>query len=416
MKVASTFSSLPLKRVVQINKRTLGEDTPADRFMRYVDISNVNENGQILEPQELVFENAPSRARRLVSSGDTIISTVRTYLKAIAYLPHPDPYTVVSTGFAVLSPQPEVDPRYLAWAVRSSSFVGEVVARSAGVSYPAIAPTELGNIPLPIHSRPIQSRIADFLDRETAQIDALIDEKEQLLKLLDERRRALITEVVTRGLDPTVPMKQSGHPWLGTVPAHWLVERTRWLFKERDERSADGAEELLTVSHLTGVTPRSEKDVTMFLAESNEGYKVCHVHDLVINTMWAWMGAMGVSWGHGICSPSYNVYEPDLSLIDPEFLDCLSRMPTFVQEVTRYSKGVWSSRLRLYPEGLYQVCLALPPLNEQRAIVDNIRNTLKNMAKVMLETTSSIQTLRSLRQSVIEDAVSGGPVRQVGSG
>ncbi len=119
------------------------------------------------------------------------------------------------------------------------------------------------------------SAIADYLDRETAQVDALIAAKERVLDLLAEKRRALITRAVTRGLDPDAPLRDSGIPWLGEIPAHWRTERTRWLFQERDERSETGEEELLTVSHLTGVTPRSEKDVNMFEAETTEGYKIC---------------------------------------------------------------------------------------------------------------------------------------------
>src|SRR3972149_10918325 len=87
--------------------------------------------------------------------------------------------------------------------------------------------------------------------------------------------------------------KDSGVNWLGKVPADWNVVRNKEIFKERDSLSVTGEETLLTVSHITGVTPRSEKNVNMFLAESNEGYKICHKGDLVINTMWAWMGALG---------------------------------------------------------------------------------------------------------------------------
>ena len=115
-------------------------------------------------------------------------------------------------------------------------------------------------------------------------------------------------------------MRDSGIEWLGAVPSHWHTENTRWLLDEIDDRSEDGSEELLTVSHLTGVTTRAEKDVNMFLAESNEGYKRCRAGDLVINTLWAWMGAMGVARQDGIVSPAYNVYRPTQGF-DPDYLD-----------------------------------------------------------------------------------------------
>jgi type I restriction enzyme S subunit len=143
-------------------------------------------------------------------------------------------------------------------------------------------------LPIPPFSQ--QVAIANFLDQETARLDALVMAKEKLVELLTEKRKALITVAVTRGLDPSAPLRNSGVTWLGDIPAHWEIERAKRLFCERDVRSETGTEELLTVSHLTGVTPRSEKDVNMFEAETTEGYKICFPGDLVINTLWAWLG------------------------------------------------------------------------------------------------------------------------------
>ena len=118
------------------------------------------------------------------------------------------------------------------------------------MNYPAINASDLADIPVFVHPLPQQCAIADYLDRETARLDALVAAKQRLLAPLVEKRRAIITPAVTRGLDPRAPMRYSGVPWLGQIPEHWKVERARWLFRERDQRSEDGSEELLTVSHL----------------------------------------------------------------------------------------------------------------------------------------------------------------------
>ena len=110
----------------------------------------------------------------------------------------------------------------------------------------------------------------------------------------------------------------------------------------------------------------------MFEAETNEGYKLCFAGDLVINTLWAWMGAMGTARVDGIVSPAYNVSHARRPRLDPEYIDALVRIPVFAQEVTRYSKGVWSSRLRLYPEGFFETYMPVPPIEEQREIVRHI--------------------------------------------
>lgn len=282
---------------------------------------------------------------------------------------------------------------------------------SQSAAQPGIAVADVSNIDIVIPPLAEQLAIAEYIDQEAVRIEELIFVKERLIELLTEKRLALITRAVTRGLESNVTYRDSGINWLGEIPAHWQIERARWLFRERDQRSETGEEELLTVSHLTGVTPRSEKEVTMFEAETKEGYKICKKGDLVINTMWAWMGAMGVSPLDGIVSPGYNVYEPNKH-IDPGYVDALVRLPIFAQEVTRYSKGVWSSRLRLYPEGFFAVYLPVPPIEEQYKIVKNITSETNKITSLSSATKRAITILKERRDSLTAAAVTG----QIGVG
>ena len=224
--------------------------------------------------------------------------------------------------------------------------------------------------------------------------------------MLADKRLTLITRATTRGLNSVVASRDSGIPWLGHIPSHWKIERAKWLFTERDDRSECGNEELLSVSHLTGVTSRAEKNVNMFMAVSLEGYKRCEAGDLVINTLWAWMGAMGVTRQPGIVSPAYNVYRP-VPELDPEYLDLLVRTPRFAEEITRYSKGVWSSRMRLYPEGLYEAWLPVPPKEEQQAIVAHIKQETQKIDAFVLATGRTIALLQERRSALISAAVTG---------
>ena len=277
---------------------------------------------------------------------------------------------------------------------------------STGSTYEAVSIDDVANLRIVAPSFGTQRAIADYLDRETARLDTLVAEKQRILRLLAEKRRALVTQAVTRGLDPDVPMHDSGVHWLGPIPKHWEVEKARWLFRERDERTKTGEEELLTVSHLTGVTPRSEKDVNMFMAETMEGYKLASVGDLVINTLWAWMGAMGVSTVDGIVSPAYNVYRPT-GRLDAAYVDALVRSPLFAQEVTRYSKGVWSSRLRLYPEGFFGVQLPVPPRLEQERIVTFLKTALQKLDDLRLAADNTVTLIKERRSALVAAAVTG---------
>lgn len=302
----------------------------------------------------------------------------------------------------VVAPREEIAVRWLGELLRAM----ELNQYSVSAAQPGLSVETIAALRVPVPPLKEQRAIADYLDRETARLDALVAAKERVLGLLAEKRRALITRAVTRGLDPRASLRDSGIPWLGEIPAHWETERTRWLFKERDQRSATGEEELLTVSHLTGVTPRSEKDVNMFEAETTEGYKICLSGDLVINTLWAWMGAMGVSPVDGIASPAYNVYEPG-DRIEPSYIDALVRLPVFAQEVIRYSKGVWSSRLRLYPEGFFEVSLPVPSLSEQRAIVAHIASETVKLDELRVATERTTVLLKERRAALIAAAVTG---------
>lgn len=266
--------------------------------------------------------------------------------------------------------------------------------------------TRFAEFPLSLPSFSEQQEIAAYLDYETAKIDALIAAKVRLLTLLVEKRPALITHTITKGLEATASMRDSGVEWLGTIPSHWEVDFAGWLFREIDERSTTGEEELLTVSHITGVTPRSEKDVNMFMAESTEGYKICQPGDLVINTLWAWMGAMGVAFQKGIVSPAYNVYR-SCGRLDPSYVDFLVRMPVFAQEVTRYSKGVWSSRLRLYPQEFFKVLLPVPPFKEQQGIAAYLAEETAKLDQLSAATQQTIELLRERRTALISTVVTG---------
>jgi len=277
---------------------------------------------------------------------------------------------------------------------------------SQSAAQPGLAADLISNLQISVPPFEYQVAIADYLDRETTRIDALVAAKERVLELLTEKRRALIARAVTRGINPNVRLSNSGVAWLGEIPAHWSIEKARWLFTERDHRSDSGEEELLTVSHLTGVTLRSEKDVSMFEAETTEGYKVCEPGDLVINTLWAWMGAMGTSPVRGIVSPAYNVYQPGLRL-QASYVDALVRIPVFAEEVTRFSKGIWSSRLRLYPEGFFQVTLPVPPLEEQHRIVRHIADETSKIRKLTAATDRTISLLKERRAALIAAAVTG---------
>ena len=227
--IPSHWDSKPLKYLCTYNDEVLTEATSSDTEIQYIDIGSVSATEGISHIETMLFKDAPSRARRIVKDGDVIVSTVRTYLEAIAPIDNPPENLIVSTGFAVIRPNKNLYKGYAAYCLRAKGFIKEVVARSVGVSYPAINSSDLVNIAVPSIAYSEQTKIANFLDHETAKIDSLIEKQQQLIQLLKEKRQAVISHTVTKGLNPNVPMKDSGVEWLGKVPEHWELVPLKYL-------------------------------------------------------------------------------------------------------------------------------------------------------------------------------------------
>ncbi len=299
-------------------------------------------------------------------------------------------------------------PEFLFYLIRSELGQSQILSLITGAAQPGLSSSFINNTIFPHPPLSEQRAIADFLDYHTARIDALIEKQERLIDLLEEKRNALIAQAVTKGMDPNVEMKESGLPTIGKIPAHWEVLQNKWIYKESKELSTKGDEDLLSVSHITGVSLRSEKSVNMFMAETLVGYKKCSPNDLVINTMWAWMGALGISFLSGVISPSYNIYRiVEQDKFNFHYLDYLYRTPNYISEINRYSKGVWSSRLRLYPDEFLEMETIIPPKHEQDLISAYISEQLENHNNIIRKITDNLRFLNEYRKALISACVLG---------
>ena len=398
-----------LKNVCKINHKTLPEETKKDFRLEYVDISSVSFEEGITHTERYLFKDSPSRARRIASPGDTIISTVRTYLKAIDFIDTIKSNFIYSTGFAVLSPFLSFDPEYLAMIVRSDSFTNQVMANSKGMSYPAINSSELSRLHISLPPLKEQIRITSFLNQKTAQIDQAIAQKERLIALLQERRQVMIHQAVTQGLNPDVPIKDSGVEWIGKIPAHWEVVSNRSLFVEKNKPGNETLP-ILSVSIHTAVSSEelSEEDNTRgtIRIQDKSSYKRVDIGDIAFNMMRAWQGAIGAVSTKGMVSPAYIVAEP-LGDIEAEFFEHQYRTSDFIQQMNRFSKGITDFRKRLYWEGFKQLKTVLPPKAEQIAVVKFIEKFSSKTEVIVDRQKEAIRTLKEYRATLINSAVTG---------
>lgn len=226
--IPDNWNDYKIKFSTNVNKKTLNESTAQDFEFNYIDIESVN-GSTIEKTQKLTFANAPSRARRLLQKGDVIVSTVRTYLKAIAQVPDIEGNIVASTGFAVFSPSKILFSDYLKYLAVNDYFIQSVVSRSKGANYPAIAPSELVTIKTPIPPINEQQQIVNFLDYKTGQCDRFIANRQKQIELLNEQKAAIINKSVTKGINTNAKMKPSGIQWIGDIPEHWKVSKVKFI-------------------------------------------------------------------------------------------------------------------------------------------------------------------------------------------
>ena len=187
-----------LKYLADYNIESLSEETNDDFNFDYIDIGSVKFGEGIVSKENMNFKVSPSRARRIVKEGDVIISSVRTYLRAIARIEKSDVPQIVSTGFVVFTPNKEkITSDFLYYAISSESLIEQVEANSVGISYPAINAIDIANLKIPLPSMNEQEEIVIEIDKKCSQIDSLISEKQSLIKDLAEYKKSLIFEVVT---------------------------------------------------------------------------------------------------------------------------------------------------------------------------------------------------------------------------
>jgi type I restriction enzyme S subunit len=408
-----------LKYSASSNDEALPETTLPEFELRYVDIGNVDSAEGMIGAEQFTFDTAPSRARRIVRDGDTIVSTVRTYLRAIAPIRNPPENLIVSTGFAVIRPR-MIDPHFLSYALRESSFVETIVACSVGVSYPAVNASEVGTIPIPLPESDEQRSIADFLDRETARLDTLVGKKRELIEKLKEKRTALISRTVTRGLNPNVKLKPSGIEWLGDIPKHWEVKPFRHamkggtrngLYKSSEYSDPDGTPIIqMGEAFASPIIQKTADDRLRLTAQEKETWGL-QKNDLLFARRSL------VFEGSGKCSmvgnlPELHIFESSLirvrprpDRLDARFLFWFIRSAFSRAQILAITKQVTISGLDT--QQLKAIAIVTPPRVEQTDIADYLDGETAKLDRMMEKVGAAIEKLQEYRTALITAAVTG---------
>lgn len=404
----------PLKYFVSCNDEVLSESTPSDYEFDYIDIGGVTLEAGIQAKNTYLFAHAPSRARRKVKQGDVIVSTVRTYLKAIAIVGEKESSCVVSTGFAVLRPKPNISTGYLGYLCQSPEFVNKVIVYSNGVSYPAINSNSL--VSLNVQFPPLfeQQAIVEYLDRETAEMDALISEQEQLIELLKQKRQVLISETVCRGLDPNVPMKDSGVEWLGMVPEEWTLIRLKFVVENKLEYGANEAADSSDLSQprYIRITDFDEngslkKNTYKSLPYSKAEPYLLRKGDILFARSGATVGKTFIFRENEkqACFAGYLIRATPNDDIAPHFLYAYTKSNEYLD--WKNSVIYQATIQNIGAEKYSNLPIPLPPLSEQQMIVEYLDRKTSELDALIADCEANIELIKQRRTSLISEVVTG---------
>ncbi len=318
---------------------------------------------------------------------------------------------IVSPAYFIFAFTKPISPKFFHLAIRSSLYISFFGSASDGVRIGQwdLSKSRMKEIPFLIPTLPEQTAIAAFLDRKTAQIDQAVAIKEQQIAPLKERKQNLIQDAVTRGLDPNAPMRDSGVEWIGEIPAHWEILANRALFRQRIEPGEEGLP-LLSVSIHTAVSSEEISDEENIRGrikiEDKTKYNLVQPSDIVFNMMRAWQGAIGAVAVKGMVSPAYIIATPSQKIASSYF-EYQYRCQEFIQQMDRNSKGITDFRKRLYWNEFKQLITAVPPIEEQTAIVAHIETQSAKVDQAIAIQQQQIGKLKEYKATLINSAVTG---------
>ena len=419
--IPSDWKVKRLKEVAEINSKTLAENTHPKYEFDYVDISSVTYGVKGFKMEKMTFDMAPSRARRIVKKGDTIISTVRTYLKAVTSIDVDCKDLVVSTGFAVISPQKNVFHKYCSYLLTSDVVINEICAMSKGVSYPAINSSAISDLFFLVPDYETQKFIASYLDTKTNLIDKKIGCLTRKADKYSQLKQSLINEIVTRGLDKNIIMKESRIKWIGEVPEHWKIKRLKELgylysgltgkkgddFTDEHEFSSNFIP-FVNIAKNKSISLHDLKKVIIYPNEIQNKVRKNDLFFLMSSENYEDIGKSSIL-RENIDNTYLNSFCKGLRItkknVLPNFINYLLSSDKYRSAISVEGKGF--TRINLKIEKINDLLIIIPPYNEQKSIADYLDTKTGQIDHIIETINTQIEKLKELRKTLINDVVTG---------
>lgn len=397
---------LRIKNVATINDESLSETTNPDLLIKYIDIGNVNSDGEINEIQEFKFSDAPSRARRILRKDDVIISTVRTYLKAITQISFDVENHIASTGFAVLRPNGNVTSDFLTYAVKAKYFIDSIMANSFGVSYPAINSSSLAALPILVPPKNEQAAIVQYIKAQEEKINLFIQKKQRFIELLKEQRQSVIDLAITQGTNINTKLIDSGERWIGKIPQNWQLRKLKFCVSlnsnEIEENEIDEEVFKIALENIDNWTGK-------FIDTGNPQFEGKGVPfkagDVLFNKLRPYLAKAFIAKSSGFCVGELLVLTPNAEYFTSEFLFQRLMTSEFIDIVNSSTYGAKMPRASWNFIGNLKI--PIPPIEEQKEIVSHIKTEIATIDTAIAKAEREIELIREYKEAMIAEAVMG---------
>ena len=410
--IPSAWRTARVKNVAETMQSGGTPDSSNDTFyvdieggIPWVAIADMSTTPYVKDTNKHISEEGRKSKNLIVFEPGTILYAMYASVGKVSELAVP---ATINQALLAIVLNSSIDGSFFKYAL--NAWEPYIISESNGTTQFNLNANKVANLCFPMPNRLEQESIVRYLDTKCAQVDTLIANVQAQIEKLKAYKQSLIAEVVTKGLDPTVPMKDSCVEWIGEIPAHWGVTRIKNMFELWNERN-DEADltkvNLISLYTDLGVVQHSDLTATTGnRAVTAEGYKIVRKHDIVVNIILCWMGAVGMSQYDGVTSPAYDIYRP-LKDTNSEYYHYLFRTNRFNGECYRYGRGIMMMRWRTYSTEFRAINIPCPPAEEQKKIVTHLNEKCNKIDQLIAIKQAKIEKLEQYKRSLIYEYVTG---------
>lgn len=365
-------------------------------------------NKGILPQLETAAKTNAHDDRKLVCKGDFAINSRSDRRGSCGISSYTGSVSLINT---ILRPMTEMHPQYYDWLFHTIQFGDEFYKWGHGIvdDLWTTGWQDMKKISIPTPPITEQAVIADFLDEQCAEIDSLISDIQSQIEALEEYKRSVITEAVTKGLDPDVEMRDSGVQWIGTIPKHWTVDNPKWHFVQRKDRATKGLTQL-TASQKYGVVTQEEyMEITgakvVTVEKDFDILKLVCPGDFIIH-MRSFQGGLEYSEKYGSISSAYVMLIPQKTILEPRFYKWFFKSPVYIDALSSTSNLIRDGQAMRYANFI-QLPIPLMPKEEQQQIADYLDMKCAEIDSIIAEKKQQIETIEEYKKSLIFEYVTG---------